>query len=137
MPLGLTKNRLAFPNTPNVPKISEGLPPVTRVRIFSIAAGLSKNASRPTSILNSPKLWNKLLPRIAPPSMRSTNPSNGVTIELSLPNVSSGMSCAIAGFSPIPLPTAIANAGTHHPKSAIDFPFTPKYVTISPKLSVF
>ena len=42
IPLGLIKNKLASPNTPNLPKIFEGFVPVTRVRIFWIAVGLLK-----------------------------------------------------------------------------------------------
>ena len=42
IPLGLRKNKLAFPKTPKVPNISEGFAPVTRVKIFSIADGLAK-----------------------------------------------------------------------------------------------
>jgi hypothetical protein len=47
MPLGLIKNRLAEPNapglpTPSVPKIVEGLFPVTRLRMFVTPTGLSK-----------------------------------------------------------------------------------------------
>jgi|GEM_PF-1890528 hypothetical protein len=53
IPLGLIKNKLAFPNTPNVPKILERLFPVTRVRILVILSGLKKYAPRPLSILNS------------------------------------------------------------------------------------
>ena len=42
MPLGLSKNKLAAPSTPNVPKILEALPPVTRERILSTPVGLAK-----------------------------------------------------------------------------------------------
>ncbi|BAZ26476.1 hypothetical protein NIES4073_73840 [Kalymmatonema gypsitolerans NIES-4073] len=42
IPLGLSKNRLAFPSTPSFPKIFEAFVPVTRLKIFSIPAGLLK-----------------------------------------------------------------------------------------------
>ncbi len=42
MPLGLIKNKLALPKTPNLPKISERFAPVTRERILAIPAGLVK-----------------------------------------------------------------------------------------------
>ena len=42
IPLGLSKNKLALPNTPNLPKMFDGFFPVTRVRIFSIAVWIAK-----------------------------------------------------------------------------------------------
>ena len=42
MPLGLIKNRLALPLTPRVPKISDRLLPVTRLKILVIPSGLAK-----------------------------------------------------------------------------------------------
>ena len=42
MPLGLSKNRLALPKTPNFPRIDEGLLPVTRLIILLIPSGLLK-----------------------------------------------------------------------------------------------
>ncbi len=71
IPFGLIKIKFAAPSTPKVPKISEGLTPVTRVRILAIPAGLSKTTFCPLLTLNSRKLWNKLSPRIAPPSIKS------------------------------------------------------------------
>src|SRR5689334_14874480 len=59
IPLGLIKNKfgLELPYVPSFPKISEGLLPVTRAKIFWISAlGLKKYASLPSLILNSRKL---------------------------------------------------------------------------------
>jgi hypothetical protein len=43
IPFGLIRNKLALPPViPSVPNILEGLVPVTRVRMFSIPAGLVK-----------------------------------------------------------------------------------------------
>ena len=42
IPLGLMKNRLAFPKTPRVPRMLEGLFPVTRLKILAIPLGLAK-----------------------------------------------------------------------------------------------
>ena len=42
IPLGLTKYKLALPDTPNVPKMLEGLLPVTRLKILITSAGLEK-----------------------------------------------------------------------------------------------
>ncbi len=42
MPLGLIRKRLALPKTPRVPRILEGLPPVTRLKMFSMPLGLMK-----------------------------------------------------------------------------------------------
>ena len=42
IPLGLIKNKSAPPLTPNVPRISEKLLPVTRVKMRAIPPGLSK-----------------------------------------------------------------------------------------------
>jgi hypothetical protein len=55
MPLGLIRNRLAFPPsaTPSVPNRLEGLVPVTRVRIFSTLGGLTNKTERLSSTLNS------------------------------------------------------------------------------------
>ncbi len=42
IPFGLSKNRFALPKTPSFPRIFEGLPPVTLVRILVMLAGLEK-----------------------------------------------------------------------------------------------
>ena len=91
MPLGLIRNKLALPPlTPSVPKILDGFVPVTRVRMFSIPGGLVNETVLPLSTLNSKKLWKRLAPLVAPPSIRSTVELE-VTLELSLPRVASGM----------------------------------------------
>jgi hypothetical protein len=60
-----------LPNVPIVPKIWEGLLPVTRARMFWISRlGLKKKAPRPVATLNSLKLWKRLAPRIAPHQSR-------------------------------------------------------------------
>ena len=97
MPLGLSRNKLAPPLTPKLPKISEILLPVTRVKILVIPSGLAKSTLAPLLTLNSEKLWNKLLSRIAPPSIKSVSVSWGVTIELSAPKLLSGTIWAFAG----------------------------------------
>ena len=53
IPLGLIKNKLAAPSTPNVPKISEMFSPVTREKIFAIPSGLAKLTLAPSPTLNS------------------------------------------------------------------------------------
>ena len=53
IPLGLIKYKLAAPLTPNVPKIFEGLLPVTREKILFTASGLAKKAPLPSPMLNS------------------------------------------------------------------------------------
>lgn len=51
------------------PKISEAVPPVTRLITLAIAAVLVSNlAVCPASILNREKLWKRLLPATAPRS---------------------------------------------------------------------
>jgi hypothetical protein len=56
IPFGFIKNKFAEPNTPKVPNILEGLPPVTRLKILVMPLGFPKYAPRPSLMLNSPKL---------------------------------------------------------------------------------
>jgi hypothetical protein len=49
-----------------VPSIEDGLPPVTRLRIFWMLAGPENVATSPDFRSNWEKLWNRLLPRVAP-----------------------------------------------------------------------
>src|SRR5919199_2360113 len=96
MPLGLRKNRLAVPLARSNPSILETELPVTRLKIFSICKALLKNASPPVGTPNSLKLWNRLVPRIVPPSIVQTvHP--GVTLEFT-GRVLSGTICAVVGL---------------------------------------
>jgi hypothetical protein len=48
------------------PSMTDGLPPVTRLTIFSTEAGPVKVALSLLWMLNCPKLWNKFFPRSSP-----------------------------------------------------------------------
>ena len=99
IPLGLRKNKLAVPLARINPSILEILPPVTRVIMLSIVVALLKKASPPVGTENSEKLWNRLLPRVAPPSILSRSASILLTTELSEPKVRSGMTCAFPSIA--------------------------------------
>jgi hypothetical protein len=107
MPLGLSKNRLALPNTPSVPSIVEALPPVTRLKIFCTAVGLAKYTVPPVGTFKSRKLWNRFTPRSAPPSMSSVFGAIDRTCDASFPSVPSGTICACTGGTIAITPTAI------------------------------
>ena len=56
IPLGLIKNKSAVPLARNKPSISEMLPPVTRLMMFSIVVALLKKTVSPVPTENSSKL---------------------------------------------------------------------------------
>src|SRR5260221_11614360 len=66
-PLGLIKKKLAPEMSERmVPLMDDGLPPVTRLKMFWILAGPVNVATSPDARLNCAKLWNRLFPCAAP-----------------------------------------------------------------------
>ena len=70
--------------------------------MLRISALFCKSKKTPLSLptLNSEKLWNRALPRIAPPRIKSRN-SSTVTVELSAPKVLSWVSWAKTELFPV------------------------------------
>ena len=79
IPLGLRKNKLADPWVDNIPSIKEGLFPVIRLIILSMATPFLKMARLPVGIEKFLKLWNKLPPVVVPPSIKITLPCSIIT----------------------------------------------------------